>query len=176
MLLERQYRTVCTNHAASSAPLRTKRTPESRGKFGGSSLYARTLISLWNCTKLAIVLIIEWPASRSMFAPEAAQAGFTADFKILELNTFGGLYTKYLKSYQSTLLPPSSLQVATCAIHQTCVQEQEQSLLCTVYYIAECFSAACIINQFTKCRINHSTDVEYCLAHSWVLFQNSLEH
>ncbi|KRZ81342.1 hypothetical protein T08_16246 [Trichinella sp. T8] len=35
-----------------------------------------------------------------MFAPEAAQAGFTADFKILELNAFGGLYTKYLKLMQ----------------------------------------------------------------------------
>ncbi|KRX51619.1 hypothetical protein T09_3528 [Trichinella sp. T9] len=32
-----------------------------------------------------------------MFALEAAQAGFIADFKSLELNTFGGLYTKYLK-------------------------------------------------------------------------------
>ncbi|KRY47985.1 hypothetical protein T03_13879 [Trichinella britovi] len=55
-----------------------------------------------------------------MFAPEAAQAGFTADFKILELNTFGGLYTKYLKlmqiTYQSKLLPPLSLQVAVCAM------------------------------------------------------------
>ncbi|KRZ65809.1 hypothetical protein T10_12959 [Trichinella papuae] len=71
-----------------------------------------------------------------MFAPEAAQAGFTVDFKSLELNTFGGLYTKYLKynyseccfalnvltgkytlrTYQSTLLSPSSLQVATCAM------------------------------------------------------------
>ncbi|KRZ47724.1 hypothetical protein T02_10191 [Trichinella nativa] len=32
-----------------------------------------------------------------MFAPEAAQAGFPSDFKSLELITFGGLYTKYLK-------------------------------------------------------------------------------
>ncbi|KRZ65586.1 hypothetical protein T10_5519 [Trichinella papuae] len=64
-----------------------------------------------------------------MFAPEGAQAGFTADFKSLELNAFGGLYTKYLKNnysetvvqwaYQSTLALPSSLHVATCAIQRS---------------------------------------------------------
>ncbi|KRZ49546.1 hypothetical protein T02_6803 [Trichinella nativa] len=64
------------------------------GKFGGSSLYARTLICAWCSTKLAIVAIIEWSAFRSMFALEAAQAGFPDVFKSLELNTFGGLYTK----------------------------------------------------------------------------------
>ncbi|KRZ91944.1 hypothetical protein T08_8027 [Trichinella sp. T8] len=50
-----------------------------------------------------------------MFALEAAQAGFLPDFKSLELNTYG--------AYQSTLLPPSSLQVATCAIHILNFQE-----------------------------------------------------
>ncbi|XP_003372997.1 conserved hypothetical protein [Trichinella spiralis] len=69
------------------------------GKFGGSSLYARTLICAWCSTKLAIVAIIEWSAFRSMFALEAAQAGFPADFKIAHLYVATCLhcYGNYLK-------------------------------------------------------------------------------
>ncbi|KRZ67577.1 hypothetical protein T10_8030 [Trichinella papuae] len=74
--------------------------------FGGSSLYARTLICGLFCTKCASVLPIECCAL-SIDLAELPHAGFGPDFI-----TFVGLS----QTYQSAFLLASSLQVATCAM------------------------------------------------------------
>ncbi|KRY44302.1 hypothetical protein T03_1717 [Trichinella britovi] len=57
-----------------------------------------------------------------MFALEAVQAGFNADCKILELNTFGGLYTKYLNDM------PSCLRIIMLTFPDQIIDNKEDAL------------------------------------------------
>ncbi|KRX33742.1 hypothetical protein T05_311 [Trichinella murrelli] len=59
------------------------------GKFGGSSLYARTLMFWFSATKCAIVRTIEWPLLLSIDSAEGAQAGFCPDCIIFVCKAFG---------------------------------------------------------------------------------------
>ncbi|KRZ82201.1 hypothetical protein T08_11219 [Trichinella sp. T8] len=62
------------------------------GKFGGSSLYARTLMFGWSCMKLAIVRTIEWPLPLSIVCAEGPQTGLPCDCIIFVCKTFGVAY------------------------------------------------------------------------------------
>ncbi|KRZ65808.1 hypothetical protein T10_704 [Trichinella papuae] len=84
------------------------------GKFGGSLLYARTLICGVFRTKSTIVLPIECCALL-IDLTEFPQAGSGPDFITFVLISFGDkILQKY--AYQSTSTLLSSLQVATCAV------------------------------------------------------------
>ncbi|KRY32714.1 hypothetical protein T01_6807 [Trichinella spiralis] len=81
------------------------------GKFGGSSLYARTLMFWFSATKCAIVRTIEWPLLLSIDCAERAQAGFGPDCIIFVCKAFGASLSALQVATSCAQLLPSDIKI-----------------------------------------------------------------